>query len=89
MIKEQGKQAVWKHAKECGLSDGIALIAKHFDIKDVSIIGGGKISFIEEIPRKMKRVPATPSLEFYREEGKRYKREMDEKRKSKSTRLKR
>lgn len=68
MKVETGRQAVWQHAKECGLDEGIALIAKHFDIKDVSIIGNGKMTYIEERPRKMHRVPAIPSIEFFREE---------------------
>ena len=90
MIKESGKQAVWKHAKETGLADGIALIAKYFDIKDVSIIGNGKITFIDELPRKCHRVPATPGLEFYREQGKQIMKEFKENQKNaKSSRLKR
>lgn len=35
MKVETGKQAVWQHAKECGMSEDIARIAKFFDIKDV------------------------------------------------------
>lgn len=90
MIKESGRQAVWSHAKETGLADGIALIAKYFDIKDVSIIGNGKITFIEELPRKCHRVPATPGLEFYREEGKRIMKEFKATKNDKRTsRLKR
>ena len=89
LIKEQGKQAVWNHAKECGMSDKIALVAKYFDIKDVSIIGNGKLTFIDEIPHKMHRVPATPSLEFYREEGKRIANERKAQKNAKTSRLKR
>lgn len=90
MIKESGKQAVWQHAKETGLSDGIALIAKYFDIKDVSIIGKGKITFIDEIPRKCHRVVAHPGLAFYREEGKRIMKEFKASKNDKRTsRLKR
>ncbi|QXV76520.1 hypothetical protein bas12_0038 [Escherichia phage BrunoManser] len=90
MIKESGKRAVWEHAKETGLADGIALIAKYFDIKDVSIIGNGKITYIEELPRKCHRVPAVPGLEYYREEGKRIMKEFKESQKNgKTTRLKR
>lgn len=58
---ETGKQAVWQHAKETGMADDIALIAKYFDIKDVSIIGNGKMTYIDERPRKMHRVPAVPT----------------------------
>lgn len=89
MIKESGKQAVWTHAKETGLADGIALIAKYFDLSDVSIIGGGKITFINEMPRKCHRVPATPSLEFLREEGRKLEQQRKEQQRSKVTRLKR
>lgn len=38
MIVETGRAAVWQHAKEAGISDDIVKIAKHFDIKDISII---------------------------------------------------
>uniref|UniRef100_A0AAU8BWG0 Uncharacterized protein n=1 Tax=Salmonella phage PMBT35 TaxID=3137287 RepID=A0AAU8BWG0_9VIRU len=68
MKVETGRQAVWQHAKECGLDEGIARIAKYFDIKDVSIIGNGKLSYIDERPRKVHRVPAVPSIQFFREE---------------------
>lgn len=61
MKVETGKQAVWQHAKECGISEDIALIAKYFDIKDVSIIGNGKMTYVDERPRKMHRVPAHPT----------------------------
>ena len=61
MKVETGKQAVWQHAKECGMSEDIARIAKFFDIKDVSIIGNGKMTYLHERPRKMHRVPAVPT----------------------------
>ena len=61
MKVETGKQAVWQHAKECGMSEDIARIAKFFDIKDVSIIGNGKMTFLHERPRKVHRVPAVPT----------------------------
>lgn len=79
---ETGKQAVWQHAKECGLDEGIARIAKIFDIKDVSIIGNGKMTYVEDRPRKVHRVPAIPVSEIMttadvianaRQEKKRYK----------------
>lgn len=56
MIVEQGKEAVWQHAAEAGLQDDIRMIAKYFDIKDVSIIYGGKMTYIEERPRKTIRI---------------------------------
>lgn len=58
---EQGRQAVWQHAQEAGLADDIKLIASFFDIKDVCIITPGKMTFIEDRPRKMHRVPAIPT----------------------------
>lgn len=78
---ETGKQAVWQHAKECGLDKKIALIAKYFDIKDVAIIGNGKMTYIEERPRKVHRVPAVPTgkgdikalIDETKKERKRYK----------------
>lgn len=82
MKVETGKQAVWQHAKECGLDEGIARIAKFFDIKDVSIIGNGKMTYVEDRPRKTHRVAAIPVSEMMttsdaiaeaRQEKKRYK----------------
>ena len=66
MIVEQGKQAVWNHAKEVGMSEDIALIAKYFTIKDVSIIGNGKLTYMEDMPRKTHRVPAIPTTLDYK-----------------------
>lgn len=56
LIVEQGKRAVWEHMKEAGMGDDIALIAKYFDIKDVCLIYNGKMTFIEERPRKSTRI---------------------------------
>lgn len=60
---ESGKQAVWQHAKESGMSDDIALIAKYFDIKEVNIFtpeNGGKLTFIEQrLPKKERIAVAT------------------------------
>lgn len=61
MQVESGREAVWQHAKECGMAEDIARIAKIFDIKDVSIIGKGKMTYLHERPRKMHRVPAIPT----------------------------
>lgn len=61
MKVEQGREAVWQHAKECGLSDDIARIAKIFTISDISIIANGKMTYLNERPRKMYRVPAIPT----------------------------
>ena len=57
---EVGRQAVWDHCKEAGISDDIALIAKYFDIKDICVIFNGKMTYIHERPRKLIRVPANP-----------------------------
>lgn len=61
MKVETGRQAVWQHAKELGMDEKIAQIAKMFDVKDVSIIGNGKMTYTHERPRKMHRVPAIPT----------------------------
>ena len=64
---EQGRQAVWKQAQECGLADDIKKIAQYFDIADISIISGDKMTFLNERPRKMHRVPAIPTKINYKE----------------------
>lgn len=61
MKVEQGREAVWNHAKETGLAEDIARIAKTFDLADVSIISNGKMTYLNERPRKMYRVPAIPT----------------------------
>ena len=67
MKVETGKQAVWQHAKECGMSEDIARIAKVFDLADVSIISNGKMTYLHERPRKMHRVPAIPTKIDFKE----------------------
>lgn len=52
MKVEQGREAVWNHAKETGMADDIARIAKIFDLADVSIISNGKMTYLHERPRK-------------------------------------
>lgn len=66
MKVEVGRKAVWEHAKELGMDEKIAQIAKMFDIKDVSIIGNGKMTYLHERPRKMHRVPAIPTRIDYK-----------------------
>lgn len=66
MKVEQGREAVWQHAKECGMSEDIARIAKTFDLADVSIISNGKMTYLHERPRKMHRVPAIPTKIDYK-----------------------
>ena len=56
MIVETGRAAVWQHAKEAGISDDIVKIAKYFDIKDISIIFGGKLTYLHERPVKRTRI---------------------------------
>ena len=67
MKVEQGREAVWNHAKETGMADDIALIAKFFDLADVSIISNGKMTYLHERPRKMHRVPAIPTKIDFKE----------------------
>lgn len=57
MVKvEEGKRAVWEHCKEAGIDGDIALIAKYFDIKDICLIYNGKMTYIEERPRRTTRI---------------------------------
>ena len=67
MKVEQGRQATWSHAKECGMADDIKKIAQYFDIADISIISGDKMTFLNERPRKMHRVPAIPTKIDFKE----------------------
>lgn len=67
MKVEQGRQAVWDHAKECGIAEDISRIAKYFDIADISIISGDKMTFLNERPRKMHRAPAIPTKIDFKE----------------------
>lgn len=70
MILKTGRAEVWKHCGEAGLQDDIKMISKYFDIDDISVVFNGKFSYMNQRPRKHVRVPATPSLAMYREEGK-------------------
>lgn len=56
MIVESGREAVWQHAKEAGIAKDIALIAKYFDIKDISIVFNGKFTYLHERPRRVTRI---------------------------------
>ena len=67
MKVEQGRDAVWNHAKECGIADDIKKIEQYFDIADVSIISCDKMTFLKERPRKMVRVPAVPTKIDFKE----------------------
>lgn len=73
-IVESGREAVWRHAKEAGISGDIARIAKFFDIKDISIVFNGKFTFLHERPRRVTRicVAAAPphDLKWYLSEAK-------------------
>ena len=80
MKVEQGREAVWKHINEMGMAEDIKKIAQYFDIADISVIGGGKMTFLKEKPRKMVRVPAIPTkidfksvIDSSREQRKRFK----------------
>lgn len=63
MKVEQGKQAVWQHMKEAGMSEDIALIARYFDIKEVNLFtpgDGGKLTFIDQrMPKQVRIAVAT------------------------------
>lgn len=73
MVKvEEGKRAVWEHCKEAGVDGDIALIAKYFDIKDICLIYNGKMTYIEERPRRTTRIavatkPEKSVAEFIKE----------------------
>ncbi|QEG07322.1 hypothetical protein CPT_Shelby_061 [Klebsiella phage Shelby] len=63
MIVETGRDAVWQHSKEAGISDDIVKIAKYFDIKDISIIFGGKLTYLHERPVKRTRIAVATRAE--------------------------
>lgn len=69
MIEKTGRTEVWKHCGEAGLQDDIKMIGKYFDIDDISVVYCDKFTYMNQRPRKYVRVPATPSLAMYREEG--------------------
>lgn len=80
MKVDKGRDATWRHAQECGMADDIKKIAQYFDIADISIISGDKMTFLNERPRKMHRVPAIPTkidfksvIDSSREQRKRFK----------------
>lgn len=62
----KGKKETWELAKKGGLDDGIAKIAQYFDIKDVCVIVGNEMAYVEEKPRKVHRVPAIPKTIDYK-----------------------
>lgn len=70
MIVKTGRAEVWQHCSEAGLQDDIKMIGKHFDIDDISVVYGNKFTYMNKRPLKYHRVPATPSLAMYRDEGK-------------------
>ncbi|WP_279027218.1 hypothetical protein [Gibbsiella quercinecans] len=78
MITLQGREAVWQHAKEAGMAGDIALIAKYFDIKDISIIFNGKLTYLESKPRRATRISVATkmphSVKWYIEQAKSKKR---------------
>lgn len=56
MKVERGRAAVWQHAEEADLQDVIRQVAAVFDISDVAIITPGKLTYLNEKPRKYKRI---------------------------------
>ncbi|UGO49786.1 hypothetical protein MISHU_38 [Escherichia phage vB_EcoD_Mishu] len=67
MKVKKGKKETWELAKKGGLDEGIAKIAKYFDIKDVCVIVGDEMAYVEEKPRRVHRVPAIPTTIDYKE----------------------
>lgn len=56
MKVERGREAVWQHAEEADLQDVIRQVAAVFDIADVAIITPGKLTYLNEKPRKYTRI---------------------------------
>ena len=63
MIVDSGRDAVWSHAIEAGIDEDIRMIAKHFDISDISIIYNGKMTFLHERPQRKHRVAVATKAE--------------------------
>lgn len=53
---ERGRAAVWQHAEEAGLQDVIRQVAAVFDLSDVAISTPGKLTYLNERPRKYHRI---------------------------------
>ena len=53
---ERGRAAVWQHAQEADLQDVIRQVAAVFDLSDVAIITPGKLTYMNERPRKYTRI---------------------------------
>ncbi len=53
---ERGRAAVWQHAEEAGLQDVIRQVAAVFDLADVAISTPGKLTYLNERPRKYHRI---------------------------------
>lgn len=76
MIVETGRAAVWAHCGEAGIQDDIKKISKYFDIQEVSVVYGGKFSYMEDRPRKYVRVKPGVMIntnEFLKEQGFKFK----------------
>ena len=76
MIVETGRAAVWAHCGEAGLQNDIKQISRFFDIKDISVVYGGKFSYIQDRPRKYVRVKPGVRIdvnEFLKAEGYKFK----------------
>lgn len=56
MKVERGRAAVWQHAEEADLQDVIRQVAAVFDLSDVAIITPGKLTYLNEKPRKYTRI---------------------------------
>lgn len=76
MTVETGRAAVWDHCAEAELQDDIKLISKYFDIKDISVVFGGKFTYMDERPRKYVRVKPGVTIntnDFLKEQGFKFK----------------
>ena len=72
MIVETGRAAVWNHCAEAGIQDDVKMISKYFDIKDISVIFNGKLTYMDERPRKYVRIIPGVTIntnEFLKEQG--------------------
>ena len=53
---EVGRGAGWQHAEEADLQDMIRKVAAHCEIADIAIFTPGKLSYVNEYPRKYNRI---------------------------------
>ena len=56
MKVEVGRAAVWQHAEEADLQGMIRKVAAHFEIADIAIFTPGKLTYVNEPPRRYHRI---------------------------------